>query len=48
MLDSRLLRLQQGNQLSRASGRYYLRRGAVLAIAHFFSGLRSLLFGKEA
>jgi hypothetical protein len=48
MLDARLLRLESGGQLRRVSGRYYLRRGAVVHIAHFFSSLRSLLFGDKA
>jgi hypothetical protein len=48
MLDARLVRLEQGRQLYHSSGRYFLRRGAVLAIAHFFSGLRGLLFGERA
>jgi hypothetical protein len=48
VLDARLLRLESGRQLDRRGDRLYLRRGAVLHIAHFFSGLRSLLFGRPA
>jgi hypothetical protein len=45
MLDSRLARLEVGRQLHLSSGRYYVRRGTVLLIAHLFSALRALLFG---
>jgi len=48
VLDARLLRLEGGRQIDRRGDRLYLRRGAVLHIAHFFSGLRSLLFGRPA
>jgi hypothetical protein len=48
MLDARLLRLESGGQLHQVSGRYYLRRGAVVHIAHFFASLRGLLFGDKA
>jgi hypothetical protein len=48
MLDARLVRLERGGQLHQSSGRYFLRRGTVLVIAHFFSGLRRLLFGDKA
>jgi hypothetical protein len=48
VLDARLLRLQSGRQIERRGDRLYLRRGAVLHIAHFFSGLRVLLFGRSA
>ena len=48
VLDSRLLRLESGRQIERRGDRFYLRRGAVLHIAHFFSGLRALLFGRPA
>jgi len=48
ILDARLLRLERGKQLYRSHDRYFLRRGLVLHIAHFFSSLRSLLFGRLA
>jgi hypothetical protein len=48
VLDARLARLESGRQIARRGDRYYLRRGAVLHIAHFFSGLRSLLLGSSA
>ena len=48
VLDARLRRLESGRQITRRGDRYYLRGGAVLRIAHFFSGLRSFLLGDAA
>lgn len=43
MVTARLERLARGRQIDHRDGRYYVRRGAVVLIGHFFARLRALL-----
>lgn len=43
MLTARLERLARGRQIDHRDGRYYVRRGAVVLIGHFFGRLRAFL-----
>lgn len=43
MLEARLARLQSGNQVYEANGRYHARTGGVVVIGHIFAGLRRLV-----